>query len=543
MMKRPKLFKQNEESYWKSFTDIMSGLLLVILLVLMLLLLLMTQMNKDEGKFDKEFDNVEISNNDNTGKNDNTSNHKKDFDKENDYSDAGSGSSGSGEDDPGTKTQDGIYVDIGHDKTAVFVTVVDAETENVIKKDGILFELYASRNASGGLQILHTYYPVKTDYKQYKTTEEGTFYLPEKITNGTYSLHNLSAPDGYGKAEDVNFEINEALDWSEPYLVTVPLAPEKATIYVQNIDSVTKEIISGGAYNVYAVEDIVTLDGTVRYKAGEKVDTFECDATGKGQSKKLYLGEYKVIQAVPSPYYALNKSEIPVELVDEDDETIHEVDCTKTTATIKLTDEYSGTSIDGAVFSATEKENLKSDATGMISISDLGKGKEYTVKLESVPSPYKISSDTMTFTVDKDGYIAGEATVSYDMTAYMNRLSVEVKDMIFDRGAAGSTVKLYNDSNIVVDEWESGNEAHMVEGIEPGEYTVEVKWLGLLKQKITVTDSATPLELEQPLWTWLDTGAVALALLMTALIIVFVVRIVRLIRKRKSDGKQKNKEK
>lgn len=541
MMKRPKLFKQNEESYWKSFTDIMSGLLLVILLVLMLFLLLMTQMDKNKGEFDKEYDNIGISNNDNTGKNDNTSNHKKDHDKENDYND--SGSSGSGEDDPGTKTQEGFYVDIGHDKTAVFVTVVDAETENVIKKDGILFELYASRNSQSGLQILHTYYPIKTEYKQYKTTEEGTFYLPEKITNGWYSLHNLKAPEGYGKAEDVSFEITESLDWSEPYLVTVPLAPEKAVIYVQNIDSVTKDKVSGGTYTVYASEDIVTLDGTVRYKAGEKVDTFKCDDTGKGQSKKLYLGKYKVIQSVPLPYYSLNKSELNVELVDEDDETIHEVDCVKTTATVKLTDEYSGTSIEGAVFSVTKKENLKTDATGMISISDIGKNKEYTVKLESVPSPYKISSDTMTFKVDKDGYIAGEAVASFGMTAYMNRLSVEVKDMIFDRGAAGSTVKLYNDSNVVVDEWESGNEPHMVEGIEPGEYTVEVKWLGLLKQKITVTDSATPHELEQSIWTWLDTGAVALALLMTALIIVFVVRIVRLIRKRKSDGKQKNKEK
>ena len=49
-MKRP--FKRNisEESYWKSFTDILAGLLLVILLVLMLLLLLLTQMNDEEHK-------------------------------------------------------------------------------------------------------------------------------------------------------------------------------------------------------------------------------------------------------------------------------------------------------------------------------------------------------------------------------------------------------------------------------------------------------------------------------------------------------------
>ena len=37
----------------------------------------------------------------------------------------------------------------------------------------------------------------KTEYKKFETGDNGTFYLPEKITKGTYSLHNISAPSGY----------------------------------------------------------------------------------------------------------------------------------------------------------------------------------------------------------------------------------------------------------------------------------------------------------------------------------------------------------
>ena len=43
---------------------------------------------------------------------------------------------------------------------------------------------------------------------------------------------------------------------------------------------------------VVAAEDIATLDGTVRYTAGQVVDTIECDEEGYGESQELYLGTY-----------------------------------------------------------------------------------------------------------------------------------------------------------------------------------------------------------------------------------------------------------
>ncbi len=540
-MKR-RLKNYGDESYWKSFTDIMAGLLLIILLVLMLLLLLMTQMEKKQNDYDKEFDDVGISNNDNTGKNDNTSTHRDDHEKENDYSSSGGGGKGSGVDDPGTKTNDAIYMDVGHDKTAVFVTVVDEETKNVIKKEGIRFELYASRNARGGLQILHTYYPEKIEYKKYETTVEGTFFLPEKITRGWYSLHNLIAPEGYGLAKDVNFEINESRDWSEPFLVTVPMAPEKGIIYVQNVDAATKEKIPGGTYEVYAAEDIVTLDETVRYKSGEKVDTFKCDSNGKGQSKELYLGKYQVVQATPLKYYALNKSPLNVEIKDEEDHTVHTIRCDKTTVEVKMIDEYSEASIGDAVISVTGKKSQRTDEMGTVRITDLDKKQEYTIKIENVPAPYRLKTDTLTFKVDADGYISGEPTAKFVQTAYMTRLSTEVKDILFGISASGRKVCLYNRSGDIVEEWESGSASHVIEGLDPGEYTMEVDNMLKLTQEITLRDSAALQKAEQAVWTWLDTGAVVLAVVMLGFIVILIVHFARRVRKRKANGKQENEE-
>lgn len=55
-MKLRRKRSSGDEGYWKSFTDIMAGLLMVILLVLMLLLLYMTQMNKNTEEHEHDYD-------------------------------------------------------------------------------------------------------------------------------------------------------------------------------------------------------------------------------------------------------------------------------------------------------------------------------------------------------------------------------------------------------------------------------------------------------------------------------------------------------
>ena len=84
------------------------------------------------------------------------------------------GGQGGGESDgegPGTEPDVGM-------KSAVYVMLIDAETERTIKEANVEFELYGLDNA---LQILNTYYPERITYRKYETTEDGTFYFPEKL--------------------------------------------------------------------------------------------------------------------------------------------------------------------------------------------------------------------------------------------------------------------------------------------------------------------------------------------------------------------------
>ena len=545
-MKRPRRRKVSEEDYWKSATDIMAGVLLVILLVLMLLLLYLTQLNKEKNKNTSVADayGIDYEIGDDFQTTTIYNEHLNDHQYDEPPNDGGGGEGGGGDDDPGTEIPIEAYPDEGHDKAAVFVTIVDEETGNVIKKDGVLFELYADKNGTGGLQTLHTYYPEKIEYKQYKTTKNGTFYLPEKITRGWYSFHNLTPPAGYGKAENLDFEVTEPADWPEPYLVKIPFSPSKNHIFVRNIDSVTKKQVGDEVYEVYASEDIKTLDGTVRYKSGQKVDEIKCDKNGVGSSKKLYLGKYYLSQKTPAQYYARNLTKIDAEvkLTDTAEKNAVVIECEKTQITLTLNDEYSKEPIKDGEYTVTDKGALKTDAKGMLTVTDLDKDKEYTITLNKLPEPYRTKATNVKLTVDKDGNIQGSAVAAVKQTAYIIRLTIDVKDQIFGNSVSGFTFRLLNSKGDVVDEWDGNGSDHLTEGIEPGDYMLETNGDSSSQKKITVRDQSGMQSFVTKTWTTWDTVLIIGCAIGAALFIFITIRVILYLRKRKKkvNGQQKN---
>jgi len=67
--------------------------------------------------------------------------------------------------------------------------------------------------------------------------------------------------------------------------------------------------LPGAEYEIRAAEDIVTLDGTVRYTVGEVVDTIITDENGYAESKALYLGKYE-IKEIKAPHGMVLSDEV-----------------------------------------------------------------------------------------------------------------------------------------------------------------------------------------------------------------------------------------
>ena len=533
-MKIRKKAKSGEESYWKSFTDIMSGLLLVILLVMMLLLLYMTQMNKNQHEHDEDYkyDQPYEDDDDLHDKQD----HLADDLYDRPPTDGGGGGGEGGADDPGTSDTDGVDYDVGHDKSAVFVTIVDEETGKAIKKQGVLFELFRGSRASGNLQTLYTYYPTKVGYKQFETTPEGTFFLPEKIRLGWYVLHNTKAPKGYSFAEDVKFEVTEARDWSNPYQIIVPMSPSKSVIYIKTVDSDTRKAVAGSVFEIYAAADIVTLDGTVRYKQGDKVGRITCDKAGEGYSPKLYLGEYTLVQTKAAKYYSVNKTDLDVTLdYLEDQDKVYTIQCTKTRKELKLVDVDTNEPVSGAVFSVTDKENKTTNEAGVITLTDFDKDKSYTVSVVSLPEPYRPMTKEFKIEVDANGMIGGEAVSETILNAYIVRLTVSVRDKLFGSEIGSSEIRLYKDGT-VVEEWTATGSKEEFVNLEPGNYILEVGGDKNNRATINLKDQGGMQTLEMEIWTLWDTLTIIGAALGAVLLLVLFISLIR--RRKKKHEKE-----
>lgn len=66
--------------------------------------------------------------------------------------------------------------------------------------------------------------------------------------------------------------------------------------------------LANAVFQIYAAEDITTLDGTTRYQQGELVDEITTADNGIAKSKELYLGKYTVIEkTAPDTFVNVNE--------------------------------------------------------------------------------------------------------------------------------------------------------------------------------------------------------------------------------------------
>ncbi len=511
------------ENYWQPATDIMVGLLLVIILVMSLLLSYIAQKN-NKYEYDTSYSATSVTDHTGDWTREPESTTRRDDDNE----------GGGGHEDETTTTTmpnagGGGHPSEDEGKTAVLVSVIDAETGNIIKKGGIMFELYAERDANGGLQALHTYYPVKLEYKQYETDKNGRFYLPEKIVDGWYSLHNLSVPEGYEPGENTNFQITKPQDWDDPFLVSVPLSPAKNIIKINAIDSETKDPVPDGVYEIIADQDIVTLDGSVRLKNGEVADVVTCDEKGYAESKELYLGKYRIRPKKANAVYALSSTVLPVEVKKTADSEIPIVEalCDKTTFTLTLNDAFTEEPIEGAVFIGESGRRVKTSDRGEIVLTDLQKGQTYSLTLQKLPEPYRAGEVSASFTVNNKGLIKGEAKYAFSATAYAIRLSASVDDRLLHQVVNDINLTLYDRDGKVVESWDSNGTDHIIEGLEPGSYQLEIGGRASTRKRFEVKDVGGMQYAVIYIWTVLDFLILIAAAVLLAVLTLVTVRIIR----------------
>lgn len=198
----------------------------------------------------------------------------------------------------------------------------DAETGNIIAAANVGFQV---RDLSTNELIIQTvYYPTPVTINTFYTNDEGWLMLPCELDYGQYELIEVQTCYGYVlDSEPVPFTV----DGSEN-VVTVEKYnyAQKGVIKIQKTGEVFASVsrqedlyqpvyevrgLADAVFTVTAAEDIVTLDGTVRYTKGELVDTITTGADGWAESKALYLGRYEVTEIeAPAPMVLNSETQI-----------------------------------------------------------------------------------------------------------------------------------------------------------------------------------------------------------------------------------------
>lgn len=213
------------------------------------------------------------------------------------------------------------------------IVKVDAETGKTIPYAGAGFQLFRP----DGSQITQTFtYPTPTTIDTFYTNDEGYLVTPEKLEYGTgYSMVEVQAPYGYILNPDpVYFDVTADNATEEGGVtvieVTKPNMAQKGVVKISKTGEVFSTVteaeglyqpvyavqgLPGAVYEITAAEDIATLDGTLRYSAGEVVDTITTGEGGAAQSQPLYLGKFQVREITAPQGMVLNEEIHAVELV------------------------------------------------------------------------------------------------------------------------------------------------------------------------------------------------------------------------------------
>lgn len=211
------------------------------------------------------------------------------------------------------------------------VVKLDKETGKRISYEGAAFEIYDSNNHRITMQYT---YPQVTSIHTFYTNKDGYLITPEKLPYGDYTLKEVQAPYGYVLDDTpIPFSITQensstdtgvtvvkvkAKDMAQKGIINITKTGETFSSVEENNGIYTPKYsisnLKGAIFEIYAAEDMTTLDGTVRYEQGTLVDTITTDDDGVAKSKELYLGKYTVIEKTAPNGYVHNAAKYDAEL-------------------------------------------------------------------------------------------------------------------------------------------------------------------------------------------------------------------------------------
>lgn len=317
--------------------------------------------------------------------------------------------------------------------------------------------------------------------------EQGTVTTPLMLEVGSYEISEILIPKGFLQLEEpVVFKIKGIRDYDKDeqgdYIKTVVIENEQptGTIIVDKSVAIREDVdtslvnisdMSGIKFKLTAKEDITSpIDGSVIYKAGQEVGTYNLSKEGNLEINDIPMGTYELQEIQTLDGLVLNNKKYEVKFIQKDTVTkIYEenLDIENDTTLVEFskTDITGEKELEGAELTVTDKDNNVIDnwvsTNETHKIEGLKVGETYTLKEEYAPDGY-VQASEIQFTV--------ENTNEIQKVEMIDKIVEILKTDVEGNAIEGVTLVLTNTkTKNIVDKWITTKEAYKVSGLIEGE--------------------------------------------------------------------------
>ena len=309
---------------------------------------------------------------------------------------------------------------------------------------------------------------------------------PLKLPVGSYEITELKVPDGFLQLESpITFEIKNIKDYDtdkdgdfikeivvENEQPTGTINLDKTIAIREDVDTSLVNIsdLSGIEFKLTAKEDIIDkADGSVIYKQGQEIKTYNLSKDGKLTIRDLPIGNYEVQETKTLDGLLLNTTKYEVKFEQKDLTTKvydSQLDVSNDTTLVEFskTDITGDKELPGAKLQVIDEDgNVIDEWTSTENthkIEGLKVGSEYTLKEEIAPEGYVISNEVK-FNI-KDTNELQKVNMK-DKIVSMSKVDIGGEEI------DGAKIQVFDKNNNLIDEWISTKEPHKIKNLKENE--------------------------------------------------------------------------
>jgi len=343
----------------------------------------------------------------------------------------------------------------------------------------VTFDVFAAEDIKAADGVSEDYF--KADEKVGTiTTDSNGIAQMEDLPAGKYYVKEVKTAHGYvldGETRYVDLSYRDQDTLVITYDEKWQNARQKVKVTVLKKEKDTERVLAGGVFGLYTSEDIKNTKGEVLLEKDSLIEqrvtdekgqiTFTADlpVDGKYYVKEIFAPDGFVtteeVQEFTFEYAGEDQAEVSYDFTFENQPTTVELSKTDLTtgkelpgAHLKVTDS-DGNTVDE--WTSTEESHV---------IKELVVGKEYTLT-ETKPADGYVTAESITFTVENTAEVQ-----KHEMKDDVTKVEISKTDITGETEIPGAKLTILDKDDQVVESWTSTEEAHYIEKLPIGKYTL-----------------------------------------------------------------------